>query len=90
MFPVDDPSGLPTFIIDTPGIKEFGMVDFTPAELSHFFPEMKKILPQCRFANCTHRHEPGCAVKEALAGGTVSAERYNNYLGILDQIENGE
>jgi ribosome biogenesis GTPase len=90
MFPVDDPSGLPTFIIDTPGIKEFGMVDFTPAELSHFFPEMKKILPQCRFANCTHRHEPGCAVKEALADGTVSAERYNNYLGILDQIENGE
>ena len=90
MFPVDDPSGLPTFIIDTPGIKEFGMVDFTPAELSHFFPEMKEILPQCRFANCTHRHEPGCAVKESLADGTVSAERYNNYLGILDQIENGE
>lgn len=90
MFPVDDPSGLPTFIIDTPGIKEFGMVDFTPAELSHFFPEMKKILPQCRFANCTHRHEPGCAVKESLADGSVSAERYNNYLGILDQIENGE
>ena len=90
MFPVDGPSGLPTFIIDTPGIKEFGMVDFTPAELSHFFPEMKKILPQCRFANCTHRHEPGCAVKESLADGSVSAERYNNYLGILDQIENGE
>ena len=65
-------------IIDTPGIKEFGMVDFKPEELSHFFPEMREVLHGCYFANCTHRHEPRCAVKEAVEAGTVSAERYNN------------
>ncbi|MBP5545807.1 MAG: ribosome small subunit-dependent GTPase A [Bacteroidales bacterium] len=76
-----------TYLIDTPGIKEFGMVDFTAQELSHFFPEMRALLPKCRFANCTHRHEPGCAVKEALDEGFLSAERYKNYLGILEDIE---
>ncbi len=80
-------SKLLTFLIDTPGIKEFGMVDFNAQELSHFFPEMRALLPKCRFANCTHRHEPGCAVKEALDEGLLSAERYKNYLGILDDIE---
>lgn len=78
-----------TYLIDTPGIKEFGMVDITPEELSHFFPEMRRVLPDCHFANCTHRHEPHCAVKEAVEQGILSAERYNNYLGIIDQIENG-
>ena len=76
-----------TYLIDTPGIKEFGMVDFNAQELSHFFPEMRALLPKCRFANCTHRHEPGCAVKEALDEGLLSAERYKNYLGILEDIE---
>ena len=80
----------PTLLIDTPGIKEFGMVDFSPAELSHFFPEMRAVLPDCHFANCTHRHEPQCAVKQAVEAGTISMERYNNYLGIYDQIVNGE
>ena len=75
---------LTTNIIDTPGIKEFGMVDFTPQELSHFFPEMRAVLHDCRFANCTHRHEPGCAVMAAVDDGTISAERYHNYLNILD------
>ena len=74
-------------IIDTPGIKEFGMVDFKPEELSHFFPEMREVLHGCYFANCTHRHEPRCAVKEAVEEGTVSAERYNNYLGIFEQVK---
>lgn len=78
-----------TYLIDTPGIKEFGMVDLAPEELSHFFPEMRAVLHGCHFANCTHRHEPRCAVKEALEEGRISAERYNNYLGIYDQIENG-
>ena len=77
------------FLIDTPGIKEFGMVDIQPAELSHFFPEMRRVLHGCHFANCTHRHEPHCAVKEALEAGTISAERYKNYLGIYDQIVSG-
>ena len=76
-----------TFLIDTPGIKEFGIVDFNAQELSHFFPEMRALLPKCRFANCTHRHEPGCAVKEALDEGLLSAERYKNYLGILEDID---
>ena len=75
-----------TYLIDTPGIKEFGMVDFTPQELSHFFPEMRKVLHECRFANCTHRHEPGCAVKAAVNDGGISDERYRNYLNIIDDI----
>ena len=80
---------LSTFLIDTPGIKEFGMVDIQPAELCHFFPEMRRHLHDCHFANCTHRHEPHCAVKEALERGDISAERYKNYLSIYDQIVSG-
>ena len=76
-----------TYLIDTPGIKEFGMVDFTPQELSHFFPEMRKVLHNCYFANCTHRHEPRCAVKAAVEEGRISAERYQNYSNILDDTE---
>ncbi len=76
-------------LIDTPGIKEFGMVDFTEQELSHFFPEMRGILPDCHFANCTHRHEPGCAIKKAVEDGLVSEERYQNYLNILETISSG-
>lgn len=78
---------LTSYLIDTPGIKEFGMVDFSPNELSHFFPEMRSRLHECRFANCTHRHEPGCAVKEAVEEGAISAERYQNYLNIIESIE---
>jgi ribosome biogenesis GTPase / thiamine phosphate phosphatase len=72
------------FIIDTPGIKEYGIVFFTPAELAGYFPEMRSLLPQCRFYNCTHVHEPGCAVIEALEKGEVALSRYTNYLGMLD------
>ena len=75
------------YLIDTPGVKEFGMVDFSAGELSHFFPEMRKVLHDCHFANCTHRHEPGCAVKAAVESGEISEERYQNYLNILDSIE---
>ena len=76
-----------SYLIDTPGIKEFGMVDFTPEELSHFFPEMRSRLHECHFANCTHRHEPGCAVKAAVESGDINPERYQNYLNILESIE---
>ena len=79
-------SSLSTYLIDTPGIKEFGMVDFTPQELSHFFPEMRRVLHDCYFADCTHRHEPRCAVKEAIDNGTISEERYRNYLSIIEDI----
>ena len=77
---------LSTFLIDTPGIKEFGMVDFNAQELSHFFPEMRAVLHDCRFANCTHRHEPGCAVMQAVDDGRIPAERYRNYLNILESV----
>lgn len=89
IFPVQLAEDQMTYLIDTPGIKEFGMVDLAPEELSHFFPEMRAVLHDCHFANCTHRHEPHCAVKEAVEEGRISAERYNNYLGIYDQIESG-
>lgn len=78
---------LNTYLIDTPGIKEFGMVDFGVQELSHFFPEMRAVLHECHFANCTHRHEPRCAVLEALADGRISPSRYQSYLSIIDDIE---
>lgn len=74
------------FLIDTPGIKEFGMVDFEESELGHFFPEIRTRLHDCYFANCTHRHEPKCAVKAAVECGDISEERYQNYLNILASL----
>jgi ribosome biogenesis GTPase / thiamine phosphate phosphatase len=71
------------FIIDTPGIKEFGLVDFQPEELNHFFPEMQKLFNQCKYDNCTHLNEPGCKVKEAVEAGRISLSRYSNYIGML-------
>jgi len=89
MFPMQIEGLETSFLIDSPGIKEFGMVDIQPEELSHFFPEMRRVLHDCYFANCTHRHEPKCAIKSAVEEGSISAERYNNYLGIFEQIEGG-
>ena len=68
------------------GIKEFGVVDFEPWELGHWFREFKEFIPGCRYANCTHQHEPGCAVREAAEAGKIHEERYSNYLGILNNI----
>jgi ribosome biogenesis GTPase len=73
-------------VIDTPGLREYGLVDVSPALLSHYFPEMRKLLPQCRFSNCIHVDEPGCAVKVAVDDGKISAERYISYLGILETL----
>ena len=75
-----------TLVIDTPGIKEFGVVDFAPWELGHWFREFKEYIPQCHYANCTHQHEPGCAVRAAAEAGKIHEERYSNYLGILNNI----
>jgi len=72
------------FMIDTPGIKEFGLVHFESQEISERFPEFRALLPECRYNNCTHIHEPGCAVKKALETGIINAERYRNYLGLLN------
>lgn len=73
------------FVIDTPGIRGFGIVDISSEELSTYFPEMLKVMDGCRFKPCTHTHEPGCAVKEAVESGAVSQERYNSYLGMLQE-----
>ncbi len=72
------------YIIDTPGIKEFGLVRFNATEVHRCFPEMDRLLPQCQYNNCTHIHEPGCAVKKGLETGDVSEIRYNSYLSILN------
>lgn len=72
------------FIIDTPGIKEFGLVDFDKQEIAERFPEMRNLMHECQFSNCTHVHEPGCAVKKALSKGLISQSRYNNYISILN------
>lgn len=71
-------------IIDTPGVRGFGTVDFDRKEVSHFFPEIFAIGRDCRFNNCTHTHEPGCAVLEALDEHRIAESRYNSYLSILD------
>lgn len=73
------------YIIDTPGIKEFGLVDFEKDEVWEFFPEMRKYSSGCQYYNCTHVHEPGCAVIEALKKGEISTVRYNNYLSIIEE-----
>jgi ribosome biogenesis GTPase len=74
-------------IIDTPGIRELGLVDIEKAELSHYFPEMRELLINCQFNNCIHINEPGCAVKSALNEGVIHEDRYISYLTILDSIE---
>lgn len=73
------------YIIDTPGIKGFGLIDIDDKELCRYFPEMMRIAPDCRFYNCTHTHEPGCAVTEAVKEGLVAWSRYESYLKILDE-----
>lgn len=71
-------------VIDTPGIKGFGLLDIDRDELWHYFPEMLRTAPGCRFYNCTHTHEPGCAVTEAVMRGEIAPMRYESYLKMLD------
>ena len=73
------------FIIDTPGIRSFGLLDLQPEEIALYFPEMLRESQGCRFTPCTHTHEPGCAVKKAVDEGRISADRYNSYLGMLEE-----
>jgi len=70
------------YIIDTPGIRELGVIDIEKQELSHFFPEMRRRMHDCRFNNCRHINEPGCAVLEALQNGEIEPSRYESYLSI--------
>ncbi len=76
------------FIIDTPGIKEFGLSDVESWEISHYFPEMRKLFNKCRFDNCTHDHEPGCKVVEELKKGNISKSRYASYISMLYDEDN--
>ena len=73
------------FVIDSPGIRGFGLVDVEKEEIARYFPEMLRASAGCRFTPCTHTHEPGCAVKAAVEEGVISAERYNSYLGMLEE-----
>ena len=70
------------YIIDTPGIRELGVIDIEKNELSHFFPEMRALLNQCRFNSCRHINEPGCAVIKAVEDGEIELSRYESYLSI--------
>jgi ribosome biogenesis GTPase / thiamine phosphate phosphatase len=74
-------------IIDTPGMREFGLVDISRQELSGYFPEMRVLAGQCQFSNCLHMQEPGCVVKEAVGRGMIAMDRYVSYCTILDSIE---
>lgn len=73
------------FIVDTPGLRGFGLVDLKKEEIALYFPEMLKAAQDCRFTPCTHTHEPGCAVKEAVEEGVISYDRYSSYLGMLEE-----
>jgi len=73
------------FMIDTPGLRGFGLSGVEAEEAASYFPEMLRVADRCRFIPCTHTHEPGCAVKEALERGEISLERYNSYLGMLEE-----
>jgi ribosome biogenesis GTPase len=74
-------------IIDTPGMREFGLVNLEKQELSHYFPEMRDKISACQFNNCLHVNEPGCAIKEAVVNGEIDEDRYVSYVGILDSLE---
>ena len=87
MFPVDEENG---YIIDTPGIKGFGTFDMKNEEVGHYFKEIFKFSADCKYNNCTHRHEPGCAVREAVENHYISESRYTSYLNILEDKEEGK
>lgn len=73
------------YVIDSPGLRGFGLVDLEKEEISKYFPEMLRVADSCRFVPCTHTHEPGCAVKDAVESGEISRERYVSYLGMLEE-----
>ena len=87
MYPVDDAG---SYIIDTPGIKGFGTFDMEVEEISHYFPEIFRASTECRYGNCTHRGEPGCAVRRAVEGHYISESRYQSYLSMLEDKEEGK
>lgn len=85
MFPLPGEKG--GWIIDTPGVRGFGTIEMERGEVAHYFPEIFRISHDCRYNNCTHTHEPGCAVLEALEEHRISQSRYTSYLSILEDID---
>lgn len=77
-----------TYLIDSPGIKELGLVEIEPSEISHYFPEMRALLGSCRFHDCLHINEPGCAVKTAVEEGHIMISRFENYLSMVGNQDN--
>ena len=73
------------YIIDTPGIRAFGLINIEKEHISHYFPEMRDLLGQCRFHNCLHLNEPYCAIKLALEEGQIAPSRYHSYLQLMDE-----
>ena len=86
MFPVPGDG----YIIDTPGIKGFGTFDMEEEEIGHYFPEIFKTSANCKYGNCTHRQEPGCAVRKAVEEHYISESRYTSYLSMLEDKEEGK
>ena len=86
MFPVDGGG----YIIDTPGIKGFGTFDMEEEEVGHYFKEIFEYSAHCKYGNCTHRHEPGCAVRDAVEKHLISESRYTSYLNMLEDKEEGK
>ena len=84
MFKIDRNS----YVIDSPGIKELGILDIEKEELSHFFPEMRALLGKCKFHNCMHLQEPKCAVIQAIEQGNIALSRYESYMSILENEDN--
>jgi ribosome biogenesis GTPase len=77
-------------VIDTPGVREFGLVDIKREELAQYFPEMRQLMHDCQFNNCQHINEPGCAVKAAVMQGKLASDRYVSYLTMRDSIRENE
>ena len=76
------------YIIDTPGIKAFGVVELDKKVMSHYFPEMRALLNECKFHNCQHMNEPHCAVKEAVEQGEIAETRYKTYMDLMTEDQN--
>ncbi len=74
------------FLADTPGIREFGLIHFEPSEIAGYFPEMRAVSRECKFYNCTHLHEPGCAVMEAFQDGLIAPSRYDSYISMYESL----
>ena len=78
------------YVVDTPGIREFGLRDVHPKDLAHFLPDLAPYVNACKFSDCTHDHEPGCAIKEAVEQGRVHPDRYESYLHILESLQDAQ